>query len=113
MNRNTWTFLMLIVLLGSFAVLPGSATQAPEVTDSLQSGGLDAALALNLAPSEYGPKQLPNSNGVLVAALGDHASQTDQLPKMRASFPETPILLLLAIGLFGIAVIRRRSFPPH
>ena len=108
MKKNLSFFLILFIFFGSVLIISATATDIP-VKNSNQIGGSEnIILAKNFSNQETISEVLLNSPDGIIGKT-DGTYQTNEPTQSQTPFPDTSIIILLGIGLFGIAAVRRRN----
>ena len=110
MLKNLSTSIILIVMIGAVIIMSASATASPaEESDQIAEtkGGIIVA---SLDTQNIVTDNLLKNAKIDISARPHESIKKVKPNQNKASFPDMPIIVLLGIGLFSIATIRRRSF---
>ena len=97
-------------MIGAVIILSAAATASPaKESDRIaeKEGGIVVA---SLDTQNIVNNNLLKNANIDISAYPQRSHKVVKPNQNKASFPDMPIIILLGIGLFSIATIRRRSF---
>lgn len=108
--KNLSTSIIFIVLFGTVIIMSAAATTTPNEKPELIGGSDSGIVVANLDSQEINKENLLNKRNIEIPAKPHDSAEITKSNQVQASFPDMPILILLGIGLFSIATLRRRAY---